>query len=56
MWPLFTERWERLRSETRALSRLLHCRRTHQPLQQLPLATPLLYGKVPTLLNGRKAR
>ena len=46
MWPLFTERWRRLRTEVLALAPCpLHDRYTHEPLDRLPSPIPLLYGE-----------
>ena len=45
MWPLFTERWTRIRSELLALAPSpLHDRVTLRPHDRLPQAVPLLYG------------
>ena len=45
MWPLFSERWTRIRSELLALAPSpLHDRVTLRPLDRLPQAVPLLYG------------
>ena len=46
MWPLFTERWRRFRTEVLALAPCpLHDRHTHDPLDRLPPPVPLLYGE-----------
>ena len=46
MWPLFTQRWERFRTETLALAPCpLHDRLTHEPVAKLPSPVPLVYGE-----------
>ena len=46
MWPLFTERWRRFRTEVLALAPCpLHDRHMHAPLDSLPPPVPLLYGE-----------